>query len=66
VKKRKTDFFAVRLKPAELATLDRLALETDRSKSAIVRRLIDLAETLPDARRLLGEPNPSEIQKVVA
>lgn len=57
------NIFAVRLQPVQLATLARLARETDRSKGAIIRRLLDLAEVLPEARQLLGDPDPKrEVQ----
>ena len=51
----KSGFVCVKLAPAEFSTLDRLAKETERSKGAIIRTLLTLANT-PEARRLLGEP----------
>ena len=57
MKKRTTDYFTVRLKPAELEKLDRLAKESERSKGAVIRRLLAIAE-LPETKRLL-ESSPA-------
>ena len=50
---RKTNFFTVKLPDADLARLESLAKETDRSKGAVVRQLLKLAD-IPEARQLLG------------
>lgn len=50
---RKTDFFCVRLPPPDLAKLDRLARETNRSMGGVIRQLLYLADS-PEGRKLLG------------
>jgi hypothetical protein len=50
---------SVRLKEEEYNSLNDLAKSTDRSRSAVLRRLIALAG-LPTARQLLGVPSGQE------
>jgi predicted transcriptional regulator len=56
-------YFTLRLTQQEAQHLTRLARETDRSRAAVMRRLLDLAAVLPEARRLLGDPGLLEVQK---
>lgn len=56
-------FFTVQLDAKEREILSRLADETERSRGAVVRRLITLAADLPEARRALGEPQRLDQQQ---
>lgn len=49
--------FCMRLAPDEAAKLRRLASQTQRTRSAIIRRLLLVAD-LPEARQLLGIAEP--------
>ena len=53
--------FSVELDALEASKLEKIALETSRSKGAVVRRLLSLAD-LPEAKILLGQSLPSEKQ----
>jgi hypothetical protein len=55
-------FFTIRLKPAEAEKLAALAKETARSRGAVIRQLLKLAD-LPEARRILGVPLENEIKQ---
>jgi len=48
--------FSVMLTQAERAKLQRIADESGRKPGEVVRRLLVLADLLPEARRLLGDP----------
>jgi hypothetical protein len=56
--------FTVRMKTIEMERLRDLANQTGRSRGAVMRRLLSLAET-PEGRRVLGEP-PKHKQEVLA
>ena len=56
--------FTVRMKTTEMKRLQDLANQTGRSRGAVVRRLLILAET-PEARQLLGEPPQNHKQQEV-
>lgn len=57
----KMRWISLKLKNNEVEKLDLLARQVDRNRSQILRRLIILADELPDARRLLGDPRPKEV-----
>lgn len=48
------DAFAVRLKPSERETLDRLAKQTGRTRGAVIRRLLDAVNKFSEVRYWLG------------
>ena len=57
----KTRWISLKLGNSEIEKLDHLARQVDRNRSQILRRLIILADELPDARRLLGDPRPTGV-----
>jgi len=56
----KMRWISLKIENKEVEKLDLLAHQVDRNRSQVIRRLIILAGTLPDARRLLGDPRPKE------
>lgn len=57
----KMRWISLKLENNEVEKLDLLARRVDRNRSQILRRLIILADELPDVGRILGDPRPKEV-----
>ena len=51
-------YFTIRLDPPTREALDRLAVQTDRTRGSVIRSLLALSE-IPEIKNRLGTPRPN-------